>query len=170
MYLIKHGMNIKQYLLYTYLVFFSNSFIALPLYNVGTFQVAFLISLIISHCQGRFHSVWLLRIHNVCFLTTLLKVTGLSPKPNPEGQFTVFIIPRVGWPCYTPRHRAPILVAIYDLQGLQWDCSVPRSPKGDKSSSMCYNIRVFKNNKNEMGWAGQAASEWRKGNLSLTKT
>jgi hypothetical protein len=32
-----------------------------------------------------------------------------------------------GWPSYTPRHRVPILVAFYDMHGLQWDYSFPRS-------------------------------------------
>jgi hypothetical protein len=37
--------------------------------------------------------------------------------------------------------------------GLQWDYSFPRSPNGEKSSSMYYIIWVFKTKKNEMGWA-----------------
>jgi hypothetical protein len=36
-----------------------------------------------------------------------------------------------GWPSYTPRHRVPILVAFYDMHGLQWDYSFPRSPHGE---------------------------------------
>jgi hypothetical protein len=36
-----------------------------------------------------------------------------------------------GWPSYTSRHRVPILVAFYDMHGLQWDYSFPRSPHGD---------------------------------------
>jgi hypothetical protein len=35
-----------------------------------------------------------------------------------------------GWPSYTPRHRVPILVAFYDMHGLQWDYSFPWSPHG----------------------------------------
>jgi hypothetical protein len=35
------------------------------------------------------------------------------------------------WPGYTPRHRVPILVAFYDMHGLQWDYSFPRSPHGE---------------------------------------
>jgi hypothetical protein len=36
-----------------------------------------------------------------------------------------------GWPSYTPRHWVPILVAFYDMHGLQWDYSFPRSPHGE---------------------------------------
>jgi hypothetical protein len=32
-----------------------------------------------------------------------------------------------GWPSYTPRHRVPILIASYDMHGLQWDYFFPRS-------------------------------------------
>jgi len=31
-----------------------------------------------------------------------------------------------------PRHRVPILVAFYDMHGLQWDYSFPPSPHGDR--------------------------------------
>jgi hypothetical protein len=34
------------------------------------------------------------------------------------------------WPSYTPRQRVPNLVAFYDMHGLQWDYSFPRSPHG----------------------------------------
>jgi hypothetical protein len=37
-----------------------------------------------------------------------------------------------GWPSYTPSHRVPILVAFYDMHGLQWDYSFPRSPHEEK--------------------------------------
>jgi len=40
-----------------------------------------------------------------------------------------------GWPSYTPRQRVPILVAFYDMHGLQLDYSSPRSPHGDFSIS-----------------------------------
>jgi hypothetical protein len=32
--------------------------------------------------------------------------------------------PETGWPSYTPRHWVPILVAFYDMNGLQWDYSL----------------------------------------------
>jgi hypothetical protein len=37
----------------------------------------------------------------------------------------------MGGPVLPPRHRLPILVAFYDMYGLQWDCSFPRSPHGE---------------------------------------
>jgi hypothetical protein len=43
-----------------------------------------------------------------------------------------------GWPSYTPRHRVTILVAFYDIHGLQWDYSFPRSPHGE-----AYRLRLF---------------------------
>jgi len=36
-----------------------------------------------------------------------------------------------GWPSYTPKYRVPISVAFYDMHGLQWDYSFPRSPHGE---------------------------------------
>jgi hypothetical protein len=35
-----------------------------------------------------------------------------------------------GWPSSTPRHQVPILVAFYDMHGLQWDYSFLWSPHG----------------------------------------
>jgi hypothetical protein len=35
------------------------------------------------------------------------------------------------WPSYTPSHWIPILVAFYDMHGLQWAYFFPRSPHGD---------------------------------------
>ena len=58
-------------------------------------------------------------------------VTGCRPTPNLEGQSTVFINPKAGWPSCTPRHSVPISVAFYDLHGLRWDYSFPRLPLGD---------------------------------------
>jgi hypothetical protein len=47
----------------------------------------------------------------------------------------------IGWPSYTPRHRVPILVAFYDMHGLQWDKSYPWSPHGDKNVHKYLEIR-----------------------------
>ena len=102
---------------------FTISFKAPTLHNVRTFQVAILISLILYPCPGRFHFSWLFRDHHLGFLTAFLRwqVVGLSPNANVEGQLIVFITPWAGWHSYTPRHRVPILVAFYDVHGLQWD-------------------------------------------------
>jgi hypothetical protein len=58
-------------------------------------------------------------------------LSACRPAPNMEGQSTVFITTGAGWLSYTPRHWVPILVASYDLVGLQWDYSIPRSPYGE---------------------------------------
>ena len=54
--------------------------------------------------------------------------TGWNCQPNdqppPEGSGPIFIIPGTGWPSYIPRHWVPILVAFYDMHGLQWDYSL----------------------------------------------
>jgi hypothetical protein len=53
-----------------------------------TFQVALLMSLILVHCLGRFHSVWLFWGHNRGFLTVSFlwwQVVGLLPNPHPGG-------------------------------------------------------------------------------------
>ena len=66
-------------------------------------------------------------------------VTGWRPvaqPPNLDGQSTIFITPGAGWPSCTPRHRALILVAFYDLYGLQWDYSFPQPPHGE-SPKLC---------------------------------
>jgi hypothetical protein len=44
--------------------------------------------------------------------------------PNLEDQASIFMTPGDGWPNYTPRHWVPILVAFYDMHGLQWDYSL----------------------------------------------
>ena len=52
------------------------------------FQVALLMSLILFHCPGRFHSVWLFWRHNLGFLTVSFlqwQVVGLLPSPQPAG-------------------------------------------------------------------------------------
>jgi hypothetical protein len=75
---------------------------------------------------------FLFRGHNSGFLTAFLcrQVVGLSPKPQQSTVFTC-ITPGEGWPSYTHRYQVPILIAFYDLYGLQWDYSFPRSPHGD---------------------------------------
>ena len=106
------------------------------LYNVSTFQVAVLLSLILFHFQGRFRPVWLFRGHNWGFLRVriyygdmLSACRPVALPPNLESQSTVIVTPT-----YTPRHRVPLLGAFYDLHGLQWYHSFPRSPHGDEFS------------------------------------
>jgi hypothetical protein len=54
--------------------------------------------------------------------------------------------PGVGWPSYTPRHWVPILViAIYDLYGLQWIYSFPWSPHKKQQEKMDEYIKIIKN-------------------------
>jgi hypothetical protein len=56
---------------------------------------------------------------------------GLStPRPTPNLGVPACDVPPYlwpqerGWPSYTPRHWLPILVAFYDMHGLQWDYSL----------------------------------------------
>jgi hypothetical protein len=72
------------------------SFITPALYNVRTFQVAILISLIPFHCLGRPHSVGLLRGHRLSFLTGFCQwqVVGLSTNPQPVGPLRRIYNPR----------------------------------------------------------------------------
>ena len=55
----------------------------------------------------------------------------LTPRPTPnlEDQ-SPDIIPRGRVPGYTPGHWVPILVAFYDMHGLQWDYSTPVTTRG----------------------------------------
>jgi hypothetical protein len=57
---------------------------------------------------------------------TFLRGWIVSPEPNPqlEDQASAFMTPETGWPSYTPWHWVPILVAFYDMHGLQWDYSL----------------------------------------------
>jgi hypothetical protein len=55
------------------------------------------------------------------------RLSACRPVSNLEGQSTVIVTLT-----YTPRHRVPLLVAFYDLHGLQWCYSFPRSPRGDE--------------------------------------
>ena len=64
--------------------------------------------------------------HNIGFpkdmFLTQWQALSLSPNPDLESQYTVFINPGVGW---------PILVASYDTHGLRWDYSYSRPPHGN---------------------------------------
>jgi hypothetical protein len=80
------------------------------------------------------------------FLTVDFLQGGVSPKPNPPTWRTrsPYLYPlETGWPIYTPRHWLPILVAFYDMHGLQWDYSFPRSPHGDNIAYFTLVILIF---------------------------
>jgi hypothetical protein len=58
---------------------------------------------------------------------TFLRSWIVSPAPNPQPGgpgLCIYDPPETEWPSYTPRHWVPILVAFYDMHGLQWDCSL----------------------------------------------
>jgi len=84
-------------------------------YNVSTFQVAVLLSLILFHFQSRFRSVCMFRGHHWGFLTIRIyygcRSSACRPTPNLEGQSTATVTPTC-----TPRHRVPLLVSFYDLE------------------------------------------------------
>jgi hypothetical protein len=51
-------------------------------------------------------------------------IVSPAPKSNLEDLASVFVPPETGWPSYAPRHWVHILVAFYDMHGLQWDYSL----------------------------------------------
>jgi hypothetical protein len=66
---------------------------------------------------------------------TFLRVWIVSPAPNPQPggpDLRIYDRRRQGGPTvapgtgsnYTPRHWVPILVAFYDMHGIQWDYSL----------------------------------------------
>ena len=57
-------------------------------------------------------------------------VTGCLPAAQPPTwrASQPYLLPRVRVAQLYPRHRVPILVAFYDLHGLQWNCSFSWSP------------------------------------------
>jgi hypothetical protein len=64
---------------------------------IRTFHVAILNSLILFHCVGRFHSIWLFRGHILGFLTISFlhwQVVSLSPNPQPVGPVRRIYNPR----------------------------------------------------------------------------
>jgi hypothetical protein len=70
--------------------------------------------------------------HNLGFLTVDFFRGGVvSPTPNPQPggpRLHIYIPWRLDGPVIP---QAPISVAFYDMHGLQWDYSFPRSPQGD---------------------------------------
>jgi hypothetical protein len=51
----------------------------------------------------------------------------VSPAPNPQPGgpgLRIYDPRREGGPAIPPRHWVPILVAFYDMHGLQWECSL----------------------------------------------
>jgi hypothetical protein len=55
---------------------------------------------------------------------TFLRGWIVSPAPNPQPGGPGLSIYDPRRPSYTPRHWVPILVAFYDMHGLQWDYSL----------------------------------------------
>ena len=51
-------------------------------------------------------------------------VVNPTPNPQPGGTGPIFITPGTGWPSYNPWHWVPILIAFYNMHGLQWDYSL----------------------------------------------
>jgi len=59
-------------------------------------------------------------------------LTACQTTPSLEGQSILYINPGAGWPSLTAMYRPSNLVAFYNLHGLQWDFSFPRSPHGEE--------------------------------------
>jgi len=93
----------STYIYFILTIPFTNSFIAPAPYNIRTFQFALLMSLILFHCLGRFHSVC--SEATVRFPKRQLfsgdRFSASRPASNLEGQSAVFITTlRVAY--YTP--------------------------------------------------------------------
>ena len=60
------------------------------------------------------------------FPNSFIRGGVVNPLPNPQlgGPCPIFITPGTVWPSYTHRHWVSILVAFYDMHGLQWDYSL----------------------------------------------
>jgi hypothetical protein len=101
---------------------FFHQYIAPALYNVRTFHVAVLTSLILFPLP-RFIPLSLTVVsHSLGILTACLpwQVVGLSPNPQSEVPVHRIYNPRDNMAQLYPWHRVPLLVAFYDLHGLQW--------------------------------------------------
>jgi len=89
------------------------------------------------------------------------QVVGLSacrPTPNTEDQSTVFKPPV--WPSYTHRHWVNILVAFYDLHGLQWTVLFPGHHAGHPSnasviSTVKWKGFLFAKKSTDLTWASK---------------
>jgi hypothetical protein len=58
---------------------------------------------------------------------TFLQGWVVSPTPNPQPGgpgLRIYDPRRQGGPAIPPEHWVPMLVAFYDMHGLQWDCSL----------------------------------------------
>jgi hypothetical protein len=64
------------------------------------------------------------------------EVVNLKFNPQPGGPDPIFITPGTGWSSYTPRHWIPILVAFYDMHGLQADYSLISSPVSTREENI----------------------------------
>jgi hypothetical protein len=51
--------------------------------------------------------------------------------------------PDTGWPSCTPTHWVPILVAFYDMHGLQWDCSVIPATTRDRKPNTEHECKQY---------------------------
>ena len=76
-------------------------------------------------------------------------VINLMPNTQSGGLGSIFITPGTGWPSYTPKHWVPILVAFYDMQGLQWDYTlIPITTRDDDNNNNNNNNNNNDNNNN----------------------
>jgi hypothetical protein len=104
---------------------------------VYTFQVHIIISLILFSLPRliplSLTVLWSQFMFQNSYLFLRWQVVSLACHPTPK----------TGWPSYTPRHRVLVLIACYNLHGLQWDCSLPRSPHGESYFNTCVQITFF---------------------------
>jgi hypothetical protein len=82
------------------------------------------------------------------FITvTFLQGWIVSPAPNPEPGgpgLCIYDPRRQGDPAITSRHWVPILVAFYDMHGLQWDYSlIPATTRDTEYLTVVYKSCVM---------------------------
>ena len=99
-------------------IYFTISFSVPALYNMGKFQLAILISLILSHFPVRTHSIRQYRSHNLSSLTaSIFTATGCRPVAHPQ----------IGRPIHRIYNPSGRVAQLYRGYRLQWDYSFSRS-------------------------------------------
>lgn len=100
-----------------------------------TFKVAVHISLTLFHCLGQFNSR-LFWGHNLGFQRVGIfysaKLLACHPIPNLQGQNTIFISHRAGWPSFTPGTGYPFWLPFTSCMGCSGIIIFPGHHTGNK--------------------------------------
>jgi hypothetical protein len=112
-----------------------HSIAALRLLNGLLPVISFTIDLTVPRPNLRFPNCW------------LLPGWGHQPQAQPPTWRTrsSYLYPlETGWPSYSPRHRVPILVAFYDMHGLQWNYFFPGHHTGKSYIYISWRVQIMK--------------------------